>query len=58
MLARHKVRVQFFDGPGRREAASYITDYRNRLRLYRPYKIHYSIGNFACILHPQDNNPV
>ena len=55
----HDVAVRLdFGRPGWREVASYIRDYRSRLSLYLPYRIQYSIGNFACIRHPQDNNPV
>jgi hypothetical protein len=46
------------DGPRRREAASYITDYRNRCSTNPSYRTQYSIGNFVCSRHPQDNNPV
>ena len=46
------------DRPRGREAASYIRDYRNRLSLDLTYRTQYSVGNFACIPHPQDNNPV
>ena len=36
---------------------AFLTDCRNRLPLYLPYRIHYSSRNCARIRHLQDNKP-